>query len=121
LGDGGGRLSGEHRELLAEISIGETSGRRNQTRMCHNAGTRRSAVQRRFALPPTSTGQFNRCTLLLPPRSHGQAVDFEKTSVGWKANLPQSRQIFQPFADVKVTGIVDGSFGAGSAGDREPV
>lgn len=39
-------------------------------------------------------------------------LDAQETSVGLKADLPQSRQILQPFADLEVTRIVDGSFGA---------
>ena len=50
--------------------------------------------------------------------SHGaivaEAFDFEKTSVGLKADLPQSRQVTQPFADVEVTRVVDGRFRTGS-------
>ena len=34
-------------------------------------------------------------------------LDVQKTSVGLKANEPQSGQVFQPFANVEVTGIVD--------------
>ena len=57
--------------------------------------------------------------------SHGAVVaetfDFEKTSVGVKADLPESRQVTQSFAEVEVTGVVDGGFGAdpdlGDAGD----
>ena len=41
-------------------------------------------------------------------------LDVQKTSVGLKADLPQSGQVFQPFANVEVTGIVDGGFGAQS-------
>src|SRR3989304_2166935 len=39
-------------------------------------------------------------------------LDVQKASVGLKADLPQSGQVLQPFADLKVTGIVDGGFGA---------
>jgi hypothetical protein len=38
-------------------------------------------------------------------------LDMQKTSVGLEADLPQGWQIIQPFADVKVAGIVDGGFG----------
>jgi len=45
----------------------------------------------------------------------------EKTSVGLKADLPESREVTQPFAEVEVTGVIDGGFGArpdlGDAGD----
>ena len=41
-----------------------------------------------------------------------ERLDVQKTSVGLKADLPQSGQVLQPFADMKVTGIVDGGFGA---------
>src|SRR3982074_294326 len=43
-----------------------------------------------------------------------ETFDFEKTSVGLKADLPQSWQVTQPFADVKVAGIVDGRLRAGT-------
>src|SRR5262245_52455163 len=43
-----------------------------------------------------------------------ETFDFENTSVGGKADLPQCGQVTQPFADGKVTGVVDGGFGAGS-------
>ena len=43
-----------------------------------------------------------------------ETFDFEKTSVGLKADLPQSWQVTQPFAEVKVAGIVDGRLGAGT-------
>src|SRR6516225_6589851 len=42
-----------------------------------------------------------------------ETFDFEKTSVGLKADLPESREVTQSFAEVEVTGIVDGGFGAG--------
>src|SRR6516225_4474609 len=42
-----------------------------------------------------------------------ETFDFEKTSVGLKADLPESREVTQPFAEVEVTGVVDGGFGAG--------
>ena len=42
-----------------------------------------------------------------------ETFDFEKTSVGLKADLPESRKVTQPLAEVEVTGIVDGGFGAG--------
>jgi hypothetical protein len=41
-----------------------------------------------------------------------EAFDFENTSVGLKADLPQHGQVTQPFADGKVAGIVDGCLGA---------
>jgi hypothetical protein len=37
---------------------------------------------------------------------------FEKTAVGWKADLPQRGQIVNPPADGEVAGVVDGGFGA---------
>lgn len=51
-----------------------------------------------------------------------EGLDVQKTSVGLrsdcslqsKADEPQSGQVFQPFANVEVTGIVDGGFGAQS-------
>jgi hypothetical protein len=43
-----------------------------------------------------------------------EAFDFEKTSVGLKADLPQSRQVTQPLADVKVACVVAGRLGTGS-------
>src|SRR6516165_7352600 len=42
-----------------------------------------------------------------------ETFDFEKTSVGLKADLPESREVTQSFSEVEVTGIVDGGFGAG--------
>src|SRR5215472_18770558 len=41
-----------------------------------------------------------------------EAFDFEKTSVGWKADLPQFGQVTQPFADGEVARIINGGFGA---------
>lgn len=41
-------------------------------------------------------------------------LDVQQTSVGLKTDEPQSGQVFQPFANVEVTGIVDGGFGAQS-------
>ena len=50
--------------------------------------------------------------------SHGAVLaerfDFENTSVGLKAHLPQSGQVTQPLADGKVACIVDGGLGAGA-------
>jgi hypothetical protein len=43
-----------------------------------------------------------------------ETFDFEKTSVGLKADLPQRRQVTQPLADVEVAGVVDGRLRAGS-------
>src|SRR5919106_769877 len=40
-----------------------------------------------------------------------EALDFEQTSVGLKADLPQCRQVTQPFADGKVTRVVDRGLG----------
>jgi hypothetical protein len=49
--------------------------------------------------------------------SHGtvmaETFDFEKTSVGLKADPPQSGQVTQPFAEVKVTWVVNRGLGAG--------
>ena len=41
-----------------------------------------------------------------------ERLDVQEPSIGLKADLPQSGQVSQPFADMKVTGIVDGGFGA---------
>ena len=38
------------------------------------------------------------------------ALHLEQSSVGLKADVPQSRQVAQVLADVKVVGIVDGGF-----------
>ena len=43
-----------------------------------------------------------------------ETFDFEKTSVGLKADLPQSGQVTQPLAEVKVTRVVDGRLGTDS-------
>ena len=48
-------------------------------------------------------------------RVMAEAFDFEKTSVGLKADLPQVGQVTQPFADGEVARMVEG----GSA--RAPV
>src|SRR5918996_2833854 len=40
-----------------------------------------------------------------------EALDFEQTSVGLKADLPQCRQVTQPLADGKVTRVVDRGLG----------
>src|SRR5689334_24213689 len=42
----------------------------------------------------------------------GNSLDVEKTSVGLKADLPESGQVLQQFADAEVAGVVDGGFGA---------
>src|SRR6516165_3167514 len=98
--------------------------RRNKTRTCHKASTRRSVVRRaEVRWPLTSMGTVQ---MIHGFFSHGAVVaetfDFEKTSVGVKADLPESRQVTQSFAEVEVTGVVDGGFGAdpdlGDAGDR---
>jgi hypothetical protein len=39
-------------------------------------------------------------------------LDVQETSVSLKADVPQSGQVFQPFANVEVARIVDGGFGA---------
>ena len=46
-------------------------------------------------------------------RVMAEAFDFEKTSVGWKADLPQPGQVTQPFTDGEVASIINGGFGAG--------
>src|SRR5579859_6735222 len=43
-----------------------------------------------------------------------ETFDFENTSVGLKADLPQRWQVTQSFADGKVAGVVDGCLGAGA-------
>ena len=50
---------------------------------------------------------------LSPTRVMAEAFDFEKTSVGLKADLPQLGQVTQPFTDGEVASIIDGGFGAG--------
>ena len=40
------------------------------------------------------------------------SLDAQEASVGGEADLPQCRQVRQPFADVEVAGVVDDSFGA---------
>ena len=40
-----------------------------------------------------------------------EALDFEKTSVGLKADLPQCGQVTQPFADGEVARVVDRGLG----------
>jgi len=40
--------------------------------------------------------------------------DFEKTSVGLEADLPQRGQVTQPLAEVKVASVVDGRLRAGA-------
>src|SRR6516162_6534571 len=45
-------------------------------------------------------------------RVMAEAFDFEKTSVGLKADLPQVGQVTQPFADGEVARMVEGGFGA---------
>src|SRR6516225_10484001 len=41
-----------------------------------------------------------------------EAFDFEKTSVGWKADRPQLGQVTPPFTDGEVASIINGGFGA---------
>ncbi len=41
-----------------------------------------------------------------------ESLDVQETSVGFKADLPQSGQVLQPLADVEVACVVDGGFGA---------
>jgi hypothetical protein len=42
-----------------------------------------------------------------------ERFDFEKTSIGLKADLPQPGQVPQPLAGVKITGVVHRGSGAG--------
>ena len=53
----------------------------------------------------------------LEPRSADGAIvtavlDVQETSIGLKADLPQGRQMLQPFAQGEVTGVVDGGLSA---------
>jgi hypothetical protein len=45
----------------------------------------------------------------------GNSLDVEKTPVGLKADLSESGQILQQFADAEVAGVVDGGFGTEGA------
>jgi len=112
-----GRLSGESRDLLAEISISEAT--RQQTKPDQDVPQRQYAqiggTQRRGALSVDFHGTIQLMHGFFSHRAVvAEAFDFEKTSVGLKADLPQSRQVTQPFADVKVASVVDGRFRAGS-------
>ena len=44
-----------------------------------------------------------------------EALDFEQSAVGGKADVAQSGQVMQAFADAEVVGIVDGGLGAQGA------
>lgn len=41
-----------------------------------------------------------------------EALDFEQTSVGLKADLPEGWQVTQPFAEGEITRVIDGGLGA---------
>ena len=45
----------------------------------------------------------------------GNGLDVEKTPVGLKADLPQSGQVLEFFANAEVACVVDGGFGAEGA------
>ena len=44
-----------------------------------------------------------------------EALDFEQSAVGGKADVAQFGQVMQAFADAEVVGIVDGGLGAQGA------
>lgn len=49
------------------------------------------------------------------PAIAAQSLDVEEMSVGREADLPQSREILESFADLEVAGVIDGGFGAQGA------
>ena len=94
LGDDGGGLPGEYRELPAEISIGETT--RKQTEPDQDVPQRQhaqiSGAQCLGALSVDFHGTIQPMHRFFSHRAVvAEAFDFEKTSVGGKADLPQSR------------------------------
>ena len=112
-----GLLPGENCELCPQIPIGETT--RQQTKPDQQAPESQypevGDAQSRSSLPA-----YLHWAIQLQHRffSHGavlaEAFDFENTSVGLKADLPQSGQVTQSLADGKVACVVDGRFGAGT-------
>lgn len=100
-------------EQSTQLRIGEPLGQKPKS----NQGTEQSLdawvgkAQGRNPLP----GYDLRVVDLLKSLFTQQAIvadllDVQETSVGGEADEPQSGQIFQPFADAKVTRIVDRSF-----------
>ena len=112
-----GILPGENCERFPQISIGETA--RQETEPDQQMPKRQHPgigdAESRSPLPvhrdrsiQLPQGFFSDGAIL------AEAFDFENTSVGAKADLPQCGQVTQPFADGKVAGVVDGGFGTGA-------
>ena len=70
-------------------------------------------AQRRSSLPVDFDGADHLIERVFANRAIVRyGLDVEKTSVGLKADLPQSGQVIQPLADAEVACVVDGGFGA---------
>jgi hypothetical protein len=63
----------------------------------------------------TASRRLSSPTPLLNSAVLAHLLDVQKTSVGAEANLPQCGQIFEPFSDTEVTGVVDRCLRAQSA------
>ena len=87
---------------------------RNTSRTCSSAWARGSVKRRPAVRVPSSwmTGSQVACRTSAPVMGSWLSRGAQQAPVGGVADLPQSGQIGQPFAEAEVHGVVDGRFSA---------
>jgi len=112
-GNGFGALPGERGDMLAQIAVSETA--RQETEQDQGGPQDQHAgigkAQRRSALPVHLAGAIHLLKRFFSQAAIvAEALDFEQTSVGLKAELPQTRQITERLAASEVAGIANRGF-----------
>jgi hypothetical protein len=115
LGHEAGVQAQQRSEEVTQVAIGEPSELQTQDDECGEEGTdtglnewQRGDTPGIYELGKVEFGEVVLADLTVV----AGVKDVKQTSIGVEADLPQGGQVEQPFADVEVTGVVDGGLGS---------
>jgi hypothetical protein len=115
LGHVGWGLAQQGRQVGAEIGVAEPVGQQTEHDQGREQGLGSGGVERQggraLRTDDHRVGEGAEGALT-DARVSDETFDVEQTSVGLVADLRQSGQVAQPFAQVEVTAVVDGRLGA---------
>ena len=113
-GHGAGIQAQQWREMRTHVFVGEPLGQQTieDQHAQERLHTRIGEGQGGHALVADDLGPRDLLERVVAEEAIvAELLDVEQTSIGGEADRPQRGQVVQPFADGKVTGVVDRRFG----------